>query len=74
MVISYPFSSQFAVHMKRQCSVKYLHQGDSISGVRELSTRDLWHWSDIIEEFALNTAHCVTIYQSQIHGPPHPGL
>jgi hypothetical protein len=54
--------------MERQCSVKYLHQGDCISGVRELSTRDLWHWSDIIEEFALNTAHYVTMAH------PHPWL
>ena len=65
-VISYPICCQFAVHMKRQSGLKYLHQGDSISGVRELSTRDLWHWSDIIiEESALNIAHYVTISQSQ---------
>jgi hypothetical protein len=38
MVISYPVCFQFAVHMKRQCSVKYLHQVDSISGVNEGKT------------------------------------
>jgi CRISPR/Cas system-associated protein Cas7 (RAMP superfamily) len=71
MVISYPVCCQFAVHTKRQSSVKYLHQGDSVSGVRELSTRDLWHWSDIIiEDFVLNTAHYVTISQSQSNALP----
>jgi hypothetical protein len=47
--------------------VKYLHY-DYISGVQQLSTRDLWHLSNIIiGEFALNTARYMTISQSHSH-------
>jgi hypothetical protein len=39
---------------------------------QELSTRDLWHLSDIIiGELALNTAHYVIISQSHSHAQPH---